>query len=117
MLSCLIPVLAALAVIVAAYAGTPGGRILAAVTWIVFAVALIIWFYRCRLSTCRRLTVLAIGAGIGAAILGALMLLGTLSLAAGPVLILGALAAGTLAALAAACACVRGKGGGSCSCG
>lgn len=75
---------------------------------IALAVVFILWTRMCRVSACKRLMALAIGAAIGVGIVGGLLLLGVLTPGAIWWLALAAVITTVLLVLALACACLKG---------
>ena len=89
-----------------------GVSVLVAWTFALLAIALavvfILWTRLCRVSACKRLLALAIGAAIGIGIVGGLLLLGVLTPGAIWWLALAAVLTAVLLVLALACACKKG---------
>jgi hypothetical protein len=103
-LAWLVALLTALVMVVPAVFDSPVRRVAFVAVMVALAVLLVCWVRLCRVSACRVLMTLAVGAGLGVGVVGALWLLGALGPAATPLLAFGALVAGVLLALALVCA-------------
>jgi galactose oxidase-like protein len=114
-LSWLVVVLTALSVVTAALVDLTTGRWAFVLVALALAVAFVVWAGLCRVSACKRLMTLAIGATLGVGIVGALFLLGALGAYAIWLLALGATLAAVLLVLALACACSKKDKDGCCS--
>ena len=110
-LSLLVVLMAALFVVATATIAEPGGRWAFAGASAGLAAVLVAWACICRMNSCGRLGILAVGTAVGAATIGGLWLLGALTAPALPALAWAAAAAGVLSVLALACFCTRRKTG------
>jgi Dipeptide/tripeptide permease len=110
-LSLLVVLMAALFVVATATIAEPGGRWAFAGASAGLAAVLVAWACICRMNSCGRLGILAVGTAVGSATIGGLWLLGALTAAALPALAWAAAAAGVLSVLALACFCTRRKTG------
>ena len=112
-LSGVVGVLTALLFVAAAIIAEPAGRWMFAVVAIALAGSIVGWACVCRMNLCSRLAILAVGAALGAAVLGGWSLLGTA--APNSVLAWAAAIAGVLTVVALACFCSgRNAKGSSC---